>query len=144
MKRILYALLLPILLVGCKKEKDPAPLPVIKEIVGKWRLDALEKTVNGQKVWEKVSYDPPTYLAFRFDGVILDNKGLPWCCSPETLIVNGTSFRVDPLAKVPTNPQCALVNCYSCPSWDLQRNENELIITSSCEFMKYRERYLRD
>lgn len=141
MKRYLYILLIPFLLLNCKKEKEPAP--AIKEIVGKWRLDAMVKTLNGQKVWEKVSYNPPTYLAFRFDGVILDGKGLPWCCSPETLIVNGTSFKITPQAKVPTNPGCANVYCFTCPSWELMQKENELLITSSC-FMTYRHRYLRE
>lgn len=142
MKRYLYILLIPFLLLNCKKEKEPAP--AIKEIVGRWRLDAVEKTVNGQKVWEKVSSDSPSYLTFRFDGVILDGKGLPWCCSPETLIVNGTSFKIKPKAKVPTNPQCALIDCVSCSSWDLEQKENELIITLACQSLNYRHRYLRE
>ena len=142
MKRYLYILLIPFLLLNCKKEKEPAP--VIRGIVGRWRLDAVEKTVNGQKVWEKVSYDPPTYLAFRFDGVILDGKGLPWCCSPEMLIVNGTSFKIEPKAKVPSNPQCAYVDCFTCPSWDLEPKENELILTSSCQSLNSRSRYFRE
>ncbi|MPR33739.1 hypothetical protein [Salmonirosea aquatica] len=147
MKRYLYIFLLPLLLLNCKKESEPAPLPAIEEIVGKWRLDAVEKTVNGQKVWEQVSGPVPIftyYLVFRFDGVILGEKGLSWCCSPETLIVNGTSFKIKPKAKVPTNPQCAYVDCISCPSWDLEQRDNELILTSACEFLNYRHRYLRE
>lgn len=142
MKRYLYILLLPLFLLNCKKE--PTPLRAIKKIVGRWRLDAVEKTVNGQKVWEKVSFDSPSYLVFRFDGVILDEKGFPWCCSPNTLVVNGTPFKIKPQDKVPTNPQCALINCYSCPSWNLEQKENELVLASECEFQNYRSRYLRE
>ena len=144
MKRLMYALLLPFLLLNCKKERELAPLPAIKEIVGRWRLDAMEKTVNGQKVWEKVTSDPPSYLTFRFDGLLMDEKGLPWCCSPNTLVVNGTPFKIKPQDKVPTNPQCALINCYSCPSWNLEQKENELVLASECEFQNYRSRYLRE
>lgn len=140
MKRILYILLIPFLLLNCKQE--PAPLPAIKEIVGKWRLEATEKTVNGQKVWEKVSDDSPSYLTFRFDGVPLDGKGLPLCCAPDSLVVNGTPFKIKPLAKVPANPSCATVYCFSCPSWNLEQKGNELILASECEFQNYRQRYL--
>ena len=142
MKRYIYILLIPLLLLNCKRE--PAPLPAIKEIVGRWRLDAMEKTVNGQKVWEKVSYDPPSYLVFRFDGVILDGNGLPYCCSPDTLVVNGTPFKIRPQAKVPENPQCHLVDCAYCRYWDLEQIGNELILTSKCDFLNYRHRYLRE
>ena len=76
MKRILYALLLPILLVGCKKHDFEIP-PTIKELVGKWRLQAVEKTVNGQTVWEEVPAADVSTFTIRFDGVILDKDGLP-------------------------------------------------------------------
>ena len=142
MKQLIYALLLYILLFGCKK--DPTPLPAIQEIVGRWRLDAMEKTVNGQKVWEKVDDTSPAYLAFRFDGVVLDSKGLPWCCSPDTLVVNVTPFKIKPQAEVPSNPQCALIDCLSCSSWYLEQKENELTLTSKCESLNYRHRYLRE
>lgn len=142
MKRYLYILLIPFLFLTCKKE--PAPLPAIQEIVGRWRLDAMEKTVNGQKVWEKVSFNSPAYLAFRFDGVILDGEGLPACCAPDSLVVNGTPFKIKPKAKVPENPQCHFVDCALCPSWDLEQKDNELIITSRCDVLNFRYRYLRD
>lgn len=144
MKRCLYILLIPFFFLNCKKEKDFAPLPAIKEIVGRWRLDAVEKTVNGQKVWEKVTYDPPSYLAFRFDGVILDENGLPACCAPDSLVVNGTSFKIKPQAQVPENPQCHLVDCAICSYWDLEQKGNEIILTPSCQFLNHRQRYLRE
>lgn len=65
MKKLLCLLLLPLLLLNCKK-KDPDPLPAVKEIAGKWRLEANEKTVNGQKVWEKVSDTSPYSLHCSF------------------------------------------------------------------------------
>jgi hypothetical protein len=142
MKGYLYIFLIPLLLLNCKKK--PEPLPAIENIVGRWRLDAMEKTVNGQKIWEKVSYDPPAYLTFRFDGVSLDGNGLPLCCAPDSLIVEGTPFKIKPQTKVPENPQCHLVDCASCSYWNLEQKGNELILTSACEFLNYRHRYLRE
>jgi hypothetical protein len=141
MKRYLNILLIPYLLLNCKHE--PAPLPAIKEIVGKWRLDAVETTINGQTVWEKANDTPPVYIVFRFDGVILNSDGLRDCCAPDSLIVNGTPFKIKPAAEILSNPQCAYVYCMPCSPWDLKKSDNELILTRNCG-NKSRFRYFRN
>ncbi|MPR33738.1 hypothetical protein [Salmonirosea aquatica] len=88
MKRFLYALLLPILLVGCKKHDFETP-PAIKELVGKWRLKAVEKTVNGQTVWEEVPAQDGDTFTIRFDGILLGSNGLPPCCGLDKYSIDG-------------------------------------------------------
>ena len=142
MKRILYALLLPILLVGCKKHDFETP-PEIKEIVGKWRLKAVEKTVNGQTVWEEVPAADVSTFTIRFDGVILDKDGLPPCCGLGQYSIDGVPYVVKPQAEVPYNAQCELINCGSCPRNMVVEN-GELIITSTCEKSVTRSKYVRE
>ena len=86
-------------LSGCKKDR---PDPAIESIVGKWHLDAYEKLVNGDKVWEKAKDNPPGYLSFRFDGIMLDSKDLPSCCAPAGYNLNGTFFKIKPKASLPS------------------------------------------
>lgn len=141
MKQIFIFVLLVLTFSGCKKEENQDPLPEIKTIVGKWRLDAYERIVNGEKVWEKVTGEP-SYLSFRFDGVILGKDGLPTCCAPTSFTLNGILFNIVPKAKLPENPQCALVDCYSCPIWEMEQNEDQLIL-SYC-IGPSRARYIRE
>lgn len=143
MKRILYALLLPILLVGCKKD-DFEPTALIKDLVGKWRLVAMETTVNGQKVWENASETRESYLVFRFDGVILKENGNRPCCAPGSLLVNGVPFTIKPLAPVPMLDGCINVLCSYIPNLILQQNADTLIVTPMIENPPYRSRYIRE
>lgn len=142
MKRILYALLLPILLVGCKKHDFETP-PAIKELVGKWRLKAVEKTVNGQAVWEEVPAQDGDFFTIRFDGVLLGSDGLPPCCGLNRYSVDGVPYVVKPQVKVPYNAQCELINCGSCPR-NMSIENNELIVTSTCEKSIFRSKYVRE
>lgn len=145
MKKLLYLLLLPLLLLNCKK-KDPEPLPVIKEIAGKWRLEANGKTVNGQKVWEKANDNPPYYLVFRFDGVLFDGEGKARCCAPDSLIVNGVPFKIKPLAPIPENPECHLLDCAFFASWDLAVQRDTLTLTAEGKpgSFRFSQRYVRE
>ena len=140
MKKLLFFICLYIFVLGCKNERTE-PLPEIKTIVGKWRLEAYERTENGQTTWEKVSGNEPSYLSFRFDGVILDSKGLPACCTPPAYKLNGTTFTVVPKADLPENKQCYLVDCIGCASWDIEQDGDEMII-SICKIGS-RARYVR-
>ncbi|CAG5000003.1 hypothetical protein DYBT9275_02364 [Dyadobacter sp. CECT 9275] len=125
---IIVWVLVSVVFWNCKKDKEETPLP-FESIVGRWRADAVENTVNGQKVWEKVLYTDPYYFSFRDDGVILDSRGLPACCSPDSLKVNGVAFKIIPQSGLPDNPACAYVDCVGCPSWDIQQNGDEIIIS---------------
>ena len=144
MKRFLYALLLPILLVGCKKD-DFEPTAQIKDLVGNWRLVATETTVNGQKVWENASETRESYLVFRFDGVILKENGNRPCCAPGSLIVNGVPFTIKPLAPVPMlDSECINVLCVAMPNLILQLKGDTLIVTPGIGNSHYRARYIRE
>jgi hypothetical protein len=139
MKRFLYTLLLPILLVGCKKDDMEIP-PAIKELVGKWQLQAVEKTVNGQTFWEEVPAADVSTFTIRFDGVLLGSDGLPPCCGLDRYSVNAVTYVVKPQMKVPYNAECELLNCASCPR-NMTIENDELIVTSTCEKSISRAKY---
>lgn len=141
MKGLTVILLLAIAFTACKKDSNE-PVPAVKSIVGKWRLDAYERTINGLKVWEKITDNEPSYLSFRYDGVILGTNDLPVCCGPGSYKLNGNLFKIEPKGKLPENPQCTLVDCVGCPTWDMEQNGNELIISSCRQFI--RARYIRE
>ncbi len=131
-------LLLFLLFLGCKK--DPEPSPIIKEIVGRWRLVATEYTENGKTT--RTEATTASYLIFRFDGLIVDKDGLPGCCAPGSLIVNGAPFQIKPLAPVPRNDACARTSCAACDHLDLTQDRDTLISSSSC-FGDYKGFYVR-
>ncbi len=60
----------------------------------------------------------------RYDGVILDWKGLKRCCDPSYYFINGVRFDVVPGAPVKDNPQCELIDCSPCEeaNYDLQED----------------------
>jgi len=126
MKQLLFFTIICVFVLGCKKDKAE-PISEIKTIVGKWRLDAYERTINGQTTWEKVANEP-SYLSFRFDGVILDSNGLPACCAPASYNLNGVKFTIVPKADLPENKQCYLVDCIGCPSWDIGQTGDEMVV----------------
>jgi hypothetical protein len=140
MKKLLLALIIPFVLVNCKKD-DPEPAPEISALVYTWKHTAYEHVVNGEKVWVPIEIEP-RYISFRFDGLILDSKGLPACCAPRTYYVNGVLFEVKPKATVPVNEQCALVDCIECATWNIEQTGNELIL-SYCEPVTTRSKYIR-
>lgn len=136
-------LLIILLFLGCKKDKkDPEPSPIIKEIVGKWRLVATERTENGKIVREEATSE--SSLIFRFDGLMVDKDGLPVCCAFGSFIVNGQPFEAKALAPVPQNEACARTSCTNCSApLALLQDGNTLITSSSC-FGEYRFFYVRN
>jgi len=141
MKQILSLLTILTFLSGCKEDNDT--LPQIEGIVGKWRLTEMGRTENGQTIWSEIdTNDKPNYFSVRFDGVLLDDKNLPLCCAPQSLTVNGFPFKIEPKAAVPVNPLCAAVSCAQCPSWEIEQNGDEMIITTCNGFS--RSKYVRE
>jgi hypothetical protein len=139
MKQILFLLVISMMLSGCKKDRNEDPLPEVANIFGKWRLMEIEKTENGKTSWNPVVYyDEPTYLSFRYDGVILDNKGLPQCCGPDSLKINGVPFKIVPRSDLPLNPTCAYVDCAGCPVWDITQTGDEIIISTCATFPRHK------
>jgi hypothetical protein len=130
MKQIIFLLVIMLILPGCKKD-DTESLPKIKDIVGKWQLTEMEITENGQTVWQEAGvYDKPYYFSIRFDGVLLDDKDLSMCCSPQSLTLNGFQFKIEPKANVPINPVCAAVSCAQCTNWEIEQTGDQMIITT--------------
>ncbi|WP_138483464.1 lipoprotein [Dyadobacter bucti] len=141
MKQILFLLFVLFILSGCKKDDTDTP-PQIEGIVGKWQLTETEITENGRTVWQEAGvYDKPYYFSIRFDGVLLDDKDLPMCCSPQSLTVNGFLFAIEPKASVPINPLCAAVSCAQCPNWEIEQTGDQMIITT-CG-ISLRSKYVR-
>ena len=107
--------------------KNASP-ETLQPLVAKWRLVAYERTENGKKVWKEADPQYPSYLSFRFDGVVLDSKDLPYCCAPGALNINGKLFEIKPQANIPDNPMCALVDCIGCPIWNITLTGDEFIL----------------
>jgi hypothetical protein len=144
MKRYLYILLLPLLLLNCKKEKDPAPPPAIKELVGKWQLQTVERTINGETVLEEVPAKGGGTLTIRFDGVLLGSDGLPSCCGPRQYSIDGVPYIVKPQMEVPSNDLCARVLCAPyCPA-NIVVEKDKLTMITTCENFVSRSKYVRD
>ncbi|MCF2447222.1 hypothetical protein L0657_24925 [Dyadobacter sp. CY345] len=142
MKSIFVILALTFFLCDCR-DKDPEPLPAIKEIFGTWRLEAYGRTINGEIKWESVSStDQPYLITFRHDGVVLNDKGLPVCCAPKSYTLNGVLFEIIPKEKVESNPQCAFVDCITS-KWNIEQNEDQLILTLSDVVAVSKSKYVR-
>lgn len=126
MKNIVW-LLLFVGLFSCK-EKQLTPED-IKPLVGKWRLTAVQPV--GKNEWEFVTQSGQHQFEIRYDGVVLYPDGLPMCCGPKYLKVNGKVFTIVPKEGLPNNPLCALVNCVGCETLDMDL-QGEVLITGTC------------
>lgn len=125
MKRSLSAIfLLTIALVACKKKEDPAPYPGIERLMGKWRLVAYETIEKEERVWKEIEGEGRYEFMVRYDGVILNQEGLPACCVFPYYFINGVRFEVVPGEPVKENPQCALIDCLFCEevNYDLRED----------------------
>ena len=127
MKNLLLLLVL-LSLIGCK-EKKLSP-EAIQPLVGKWRLDAVEPAEDVKR-WEIVPLKNAYYFEVRYDGVILDANGLPACCAPKYLKMNQKTFLIEPKETLAPNPQCALVLCVTCDTWNMEL-QNDTLIVSYC------------
>ncbi|WP_221393325.1 hypothetical protein [Dyadobacter sp. NIV53] len=116
------------------------PQASFSSVAGTWRLIEIEKGGFGQKIWEVAAVNSAKNLVFREDGAILDSRNLSVCCGPTSLLINGDFFEIKPALAIAVNPLCAVVNCTSCPTWEIEWNKNQLII-SYCDGT--REKYAR-
>lgn len=138
MKYLLY-LLLFLSMAQCR-DKNVTP-EILQPLVAKWRLVAYERVENGKKVWKEVDSQSPSFVSFRFDGVVLDSKNLPLCCPPTTLNINGKGFEIIPKLAIPENPVCALVDCIGCATWEITLTGDTFIL-GDCAITLKRE-YVR-
>lgn len=131
MKRLLLLLGIVILFSEC----NDSPPAATEKIEGTWRLVAYEVIENGVSSWTKAQ---PSNIHVRHDGLILDDQGFLPCCPPETLIINGTTFKIKPKIKVFRARNCELSSCAPCPTLKIQHTDNEIITTNCSGYgMKY-------
>ena len=117
------------------------PEPNFAAISGTWRLAEIEKGTYGKKYWEKVASNSSESRIFRADGAILDKDGLAVCCSPKTLLINGSKLIDVPSSPSLVNPLCSVVNCEYCETWEVEWKNEEVIITS-CDGTRHK--YVRN
>jgi hypothetical protein len=131
MKSIITFLLLAFILSDCRKKNDPEreSTAISDNLAGSWMLVGQETTVDGKKVWGPVPTAQKNVFTIRYDGVLLDDAGLPFCCGPSSFLINGVPFQIVPREKVPENPTCAFVSCAACPTWEIEYQPNEIIVS---------------
>lgn len=134
----ILSILLVLFFAGCKKEKlGPEE---IKPLVGRWNLEAVE--FKGPiKQWEPLPATQSDAFQIRYDGVVLTKDGLGTCCGPKSLTLNQKVFSIKPKEAIPRNPQCDLIDCLGCETFELEL-KNDTLIASSC-FGSGRRRFVR-
>ena len=143
MKRLLYIPLVLVCLLSCKKDSigDMSPGALFTTVSGPWHSIEIERSsLDNKSTWEPIAASKSDTLIFRGDGVVLNVNGTPRCCAPATMIINGTLLDVKPQAALPNNPQCELLNCITCPTWEISLSDDQLII-GTCS--SPRTRYVR-
>ena len=141
MLRQLYFILFLFILLCCKEDSDALlPQAYFFSIAGTWRLTEIEKGTFGQKYWEPANVKPSDNIIFIANGSVLDSDSLKRCCSPTSLLINGQLLDIPPSTTLAPNPICAVVNCVSCPTWEIEWKNDELII-SYCDGS--RQKYTR-
>ncbi|AEI47597.1 hypothetical protein [Runella slithyformis] len=128
MRNILLVLFLTVLFSCREKKLSPED---IQPLVGTWRLEAVEPAEEVNR-WEIVPLQNAYYFKVRYDGVILDANGLPTCCAPKYLKTGKKVFLIEPKEAISQNPQCALVLCLACDTWNMDLQGDTLIV-SYCE-----------
>jgi hypothetical protein len=139
MKWLFYIFL--VLVLSCKNEETaPFSSTRLEALTGTWMLVAEEQGFVGQISWQSLKPDSTANVTFRSDGVMFNAKGLPACCAPTSLTVNGKFVEIKPVGPLPANIECQLITCHNCQIWDIVLTGNEMII-SSCSAA--RRRYVR-
>ena len=127
MKRFFLFLFVTTAALACKKDDPETPL---SKIAGTWELVAREELADGEYIWKDVQPASYDILVFRSDGLITDTNGLPRCCGPNSLSIDGNLVKIIAKGKVPYNAMCELVNCAACETLSIETNGNELIISA--------------
>lgn len=129
MRQLLIFIFITIAASACKKDDPDNQLNMI---AGSWEPVAREELVDGKYVWKDVPPASHYILTFRPDGLITDVNGLPHCCGPNSLSIDGNLIKIIPKGKVPYNAMCELVNCIACETLVIETHSDEMIIVSAC------------
>ena len=127
MLRQVSILLFLLIILSCKEDSLNANADFVS-IAGTWGLKEVEKGSFGQKYWTASVGQTDHKIIFRQDGAVLDADSLGMCCAPTSLLINGKLLDIKPVTPVKINPLCSLVNCVTCPQWELEWKKNEIII----------------
>jgi hypothetical protein len=123
MKGFLSLLVLAILLINCKKDNDPEPLPEVGDIAGKWQLTEQKYISGDSTITANIDEVIQRDIFIRYDGVILID-GYAACCVPNKYLINGKFFNVVPQEDTPSSN--FICNCMPC---------DELVITQTGDTM---------
>jgi len=121
--------------VQCREDKkvDPEPLPKIASIVGKWRVIAYTQTLGDSLITDSVAKENSYLYVFRFDGVLVNEKGYMPCCLPQKYFLNGSLFEAKPLAPAEFDPSCEYVYCAGCPEMRITRPTAVSLLIETCK-----------
>jgi len=100
-----------------------------ESVAGLWHLSEKEAGSFGKKYWIDAQATSKDSRIILRDGSILGEDSLTVCCAPTSLFINKRLIEVKPNPTLTTNPLCTLIECISCPTWDLEWAGNQLIIT---------------
>ncbi|MCE7060300.1 hypothetical protein [Dyadobacter sp. CY343] len=133
MNKLLLILLVLIGFSQCKKDNPaPEPLPEVASIVGKWRVIAYGRTVGDSLVTEPVPAGERTVYEFRYDGMLLNEKGYLPCCISQRLVIDGKLFVPKPLGPVESDPSCIFLDCAPCPQVSITRPTADNLLIEPC------------
>jgi hypothetical protein len=100
-----------------------------ESVAGTWHLSEKEMGSFGKKYWIDAQGTSKDIRVILPDGSILDADSLMICCAPTSLLINKRLVELKPNPSLTVNPLCALMECVSCPTWDLEWAGNQLVIT---------------
>lgn len=127
MKGFVYLFVLSLLLINCKKDKDPEPLPEIAGIAGGWNLTELKYVSGDSTITVDINTVEQKDLFIRYDGVMLYD-GTVSCCAVNKYVINGISFNVVP--KEDTPPANFICDCMPCEELVITQTGDKMTITS--------------
>ena len=131
MKNLILSGLLIVLISACheKKETVPEPLPVLEAIASKWRLVRSEYKQMDSVIVQPVQNGEVSIIAFRYDGLLLNEAGQAACCAPSSYLINGKPFEIKQIGEAPPpDPKCIYADCFACPQWILTQEGDSLTV----------------
>jgi hypothetical protein len=118
---------------GCKKENNPVPSPEVASIVGKWRAVEYRQSRGDSTITQPLTEENSWVYEFRFDGVVLNERGYVPCCLPSIYYLNGKEFRPDRTVPAELDPSCAYSLCVACPEMKITQTSPDSLTIENCK-----------
>ncbi|KAA6438334.1 hypothetical protein FEM33_16700 [Dyadobacter flavalbus] len=134
MKKPLFILIF-LAFVQCRESRkaDPEPLPEIAAIAGKWRVIGYSRASGDSLITDTVARENAVFYMFRYDGVLVNEKGFRPCCLPQNYFLNGKFFEAKPLKPVEFDPACQNVYCAGCPEMAITTPAADNLLIETCK-----------